>query len=70
VVGIEAGTNDCITRPLHIGEVTPRNRALIRIQDLQKNVMDREKKRAYLENKKRGDDPTSSPLLIPSRLAT
>jgi len=42
VKGLEAGADDYITKPFHLGEVTARVNALLRIQELQRQVLDRE----------------------------
>ncbi len=43
VRGLDAGADDYITKPFHPGEVAARIRALLRIQDLQHQILDREK---------------------------
>lgn len=49
VQGLDAGADDYITKPFHIGEVVARIRALLRIQDLQKSVVDRERRLAQIQ---------------------
>ena len=38
ITGLEAGADDYITKPYHIGEVAARINALLRLSDLQKQV--------------------------------
>ncbi len=49
VEGLDAGADDYITKPFHIGEVAARIRALLRIQDLQRRMVDREKRLAQIQ---------------------
>ena len=49
VEGLDAGADDYITKPFHIGEVTARIRSHLRIQELQQNVIDREKRLSQIE---------------------
>lgn len=49
VQGLDAGADDYITKPFHIGEVVARIRALLRIRDLQQSMMDREKRLAHVQ---------------------
>ena len=49
VKGLDAGADDYITKPFHAGEVAARIRALLRIQDLQRQVLDREKRLSQIE---------------------
>ncbi len=49
VEGLETGADDYITKPFHIGEVVARIRALLRIQELQRHMVDREKKLAHVQ---------------------
>ena len=43
IAGLGAGADDYITKPFHIGEVSARIKALLRIRDLQMGVLEREK---------------------------
>ena len=47
VEGLDAGADDYITKPFHINEVVARIRALLRIQDLQQEMVDGEKRLAH-----------------------
>ena len=47
--GLSAGADDYITKPFHIGEVVARIRALLRLQDLQKKMVDRERRLAQIQ---------------------
>lgn len=49
VAGLDAGADDYITKPFHIGEVVARIRALLRIQELQRRMIDREKRLAHIQ---------------------
>jgi len=42
VKGLDAGADDYITKPFHLGEVTARIKALLRMQELQRQVLHRE----------------------------
>ena len=48
IAGLDAGADDYITKPFHIGEVASRIKALLRIRDLQEGVLEREKTLAQL----------------------
>lgn len=48
IAGLDAGADDYITKPFHIGEVSARIKALMRIRDLQESVLEREKTLAQL----------------------
>ena len=48
IAGLDAGADDYITKPFHIGEVASRLQALLRIRDLQEGVLEREKTLAQL----------------------
>ncbi len=48
IAGLDAGADDYITKPFHIGEVSARIKALLRIRDLQASVLEREKRLAQL----------------------
>ena len=49
VEGLDAGADDYITKPFHIGEVVARIRALLRIQELQHRMIDRERRLAQIQ---------------------
>jgi DNA-binding response OmpR family regulator len=49
VEGLDAGADDYITKPFHIGEVVARIKALLRIRDLQQSMIDREKRLAHVQ---------------------
>ena len=49
VKGLDAGADDYITKPFHLGEVVARIKALLRIQELQRRVLERERRLARLE---------------------
>ena len=49
VKGLDAGADDYITKPFHLGEVVARIKALLRIQELQREVLEREKRLARVE---------------------
>lgn len=49
VEALDAGADDYITKPFHIGEVVARIRAQLRIVDLQKTMIDREKRLAHVQ---------------------
>jgi DNA-binding response OmpR family regulator len=49
VQGLDAGADDYITKPFHIGEVAARIKALLRIHELQRRVVEREKRVGHLE---------------------
>jgi DNA-binding response OmpR family regulator len=49
VEGLDAGADDYITKPFHIGEVVARVRALLRIKHLQQRVVDREKRLSHVQ---------------------
>ena len=49
VQGLDAGAADYVTKPFHIGEVAARINAQLRIQALQREVLEREKRLARLE---------------------
>ena len=49
VTGLDAGADDYITKPFHIGEVVARIKALLRIRDLQQSMLDREKRLAHVQ---------------------
>lgn len=49
VEGLDAGADDYITKPFHIGEVIARIRSHLRIQELQQRVIDREKRLSQIE---------------------
>lgn len=43
IAGLDAGADDYITKPFHMGEVAARIKAMLRLRDLRKQVVDREK---------------------------
>jgi len=49
VAGLDAGADDYITKPFHIGEVAARIKALLRLQELKARVVERERQLARLE---------------------
>ena len=49
VKGLDAGADDYITKPFHMGEVVARIKAQLRIQSLQREVLEREKRLARLQ---------------------
>jgi DNA-binding response OmpR family regulator len=49
VEGLDAGANDYITKPFHIGEVVARIRSHLWIQELQQTVVDREKRISLIQ---------------------
>lgn len=49
LAGIEAGADDYITKPFHMDEVATRIRSLLRVRDLQQQVVDREKRLSQVE---------------------
>jgi len=49
VEGLDAGADDYITKPFHVGEVVARIRTLLRLKDLQARVVDREKRLAKIQ---------------------
>lgn len=49
VEGLDAGADDYITKPFHIGEVVARIRALLRIQELQHRMIDHERRLAQIQ---------------------
>ncbi len=49
VKGLDAGADDYITKPFHMGEVAARIKAQLRIQSLQREVLEREKRLARLQ---------------------
>ena len=49
VKGLDAGADDYITKPFHIGEVAARIKAHLRIQTLQREVLEREKRLSRLQ---------------------
>ncbi len=49
VKGLDAGADDYITKPFHMGEVAARIKAQLRIQDLQREVVERGKILARVE---------------------
>jgi DNA-binding response OmpR family regulator len=49
VKGLDAGADDYITKPFHMGEVAARIKAQLRIQSLQREVVERQKRLARLQ---------------------
>jgi DNA-binding response OmpR family regulator len=49
VEGLDAGADDYITKPFHIGEVVARIRSHLRIQELQQTVVEREKRISHVQ---------------------
>jgi DNA-binding response OmpR family regulator len=49
IEGLDAGADDYITKPFHIDEVVARVRALLRIQDPQQRVVDRENQLSHVQ---------------------
>ena len=49
VEGLDAGADDYITKPFHVGEVVARIRTLLRVKDLQTKIVDRERRLAQIQ---------------------
>ena len=49
IEGFDAGADDYITKPFRLGDVVARINAMLRIQDLQRQVLDREKLLSQIE---------------------